>query len=492
MTGGPSTDSTAASDAAAGSPGAGGPHASDRAQAPADRLATRAPLVASLGGPIGMALLGGAVVIALLVGQLLRDSPGYAGRNPDGTLSGDITHYVYWTRLVTLGGMQAAYSGTWPETYAVYPPVTLYSYAVIGNLYRWLLDPSFDAAAAQQSAWLHEAIKFVALSWHLLTAAAIVWFVRRMTSPRLAAIAGALYVANPAALYDVAHWGQPDGAHSLFSVLAIGWLSLGAISLAWVAMALAALAKPQAWTLLPLLGVATLRARGLIGVARGVVAGGVMALLVVAPFLLTGHTRELLSLPREVSSVMPVVSADAHNFWWLAVAPRGPDPVFVQDSERLVGPLSYRVVAAGLVGVVLLASYWLFLTRRVRLAEAAALGVLGWFVFTTQAHENHLFFALPLLSLAWPERRGLLVPFGVISLTLLLNMVLHDQLVLEGLGIGIADPGVERLRLLNAALNVGLCLVWCLLAVLRPPEPPPLAEPFAAPPAPRVTAPDTA
>ena len=55
-------------------------------------------------------------------------------RNPDGTLTGDITHYVYWTRLVTLGGIQAAYSGTWPETYAVYPPVTLY--AVSGGRHR--------------------------------------------------------------------------------------------------------------------------------------------------------------------------------------------------------------------------------------------------------------------------------------------------------------------------------------------------------------------
>src|SRR5579859_4177248 len=125
-------------------------------------------------------LFGGALLVALLVGHLLRDTPGYMVRNPDGTLTGDITHYVYWTRLVTLGGVQAAYSGTWPETYAVYPPVTLYAYQAVGAAYRWLQDPTFDPDLAQQSMWLHEGIKFVALIWHLLTAAAIVLLVRRM------------------------------------------------------------------------------------------------------------------------------------------------------------------------------------------------------------------------------------------------------------------------------------------------------------------------
>jgi len=411
-----------------------------------------------------------AVIVALLVGHLLRDTPGYMVRNPDGSTSGDITHYVYWTRLVTLGGIQSAYSGTWPETYAVYPPVTLYTYQVVGTAYRWLQDPTFDPEAAQQSSWLHEGIKFVALIWHLLTAGAIFLLVRRLATPASAAVAGALYVANPAALYDVAHWAQPDGAHSLFSVLAIGLLSLGQVIAPWAAMAMAALAKPQAWALLPLLAIATLRTRGVLGLGRGLAAAAAVALLVTAPFFVTGRISDLLSLPGTVASVMPVVSADAHNLWWLILEPRGQDPLFVPDSARAVGPLTYRTLAAALVGAVFVLTYWLYWTRRASLAEAAALGVLGWFTFTTQAHENHLFFALPLLSLAWPTRRALLAPLGIITLTLLLNMVLHDQLVLERLGFGLQDPLVERLRLANAALNVLCCLGWSALAVVRQPE----------------------
>jgi hypothetical protein len=419
-----------------------------------------------------LAVFAGACFVALVIGHLLRDTPGYMVHNPDGTITGDITHYVYWTRLVTLGGIQSAYGGTWPQTYAVYPPVTLYADQAVGNVYRWLQDPGFDPQAAQESLWLREAIKFVALTWHLLTAVAIFVIGGRMTrAPLTAAVAGSLYVVNPAALYDVGHWAQPDGAHSLFSVVAIGLLGLGQVVAPWAAMGAAALAKPQAWVILPLLAIATVRSHGFAGLARGIVAGGLVSLVIVLPFVLTGRISELLTLPGTVSSVMPVVSADAHNVWWLVLQPRGEDPLFVQDSARALGPLTYRTIAAGLVGAVLLLTYWLYWTRRASLAEAAALGVLGWFTFTTQAHENHLFFALPLLSLAWPTRRWLLVPFGAITLTLLANMWLHDQLLLEALGRGLQDPLVERLRLADAAVNVVCCVGWAVTAALRPPNP---------------------
>jgi Gpi18-like mannosyltransferase len=286
---------------------------------------------------------------------------------------------------------------------------------------------------------------------------------------RLAGLAAALYVANPAALYDVAHWGQPDGAHSLFAVLSIGALVAGQDALGWGSMALAALAKPQAWSLLPLVAIATLRLkRPLPRLALDAVVALLVSLVVVLPFLLTGHVRDLLSLPGTISSVMPVVSADAHNLWWLVFAPHSEDALTLLDTQRLLGPLTFRAVAGLLVLAALGGSYWLYWTRRAGLAEAAALGALGWFVFTTQAHENHLFFALPLLALAWLERRALLVVFGILSLTLLLNMVLHDQLVLESLGLEVEDRSVRLLRVFNAGLNVLTWLGWTGWAVLRP------------------------
>jgi hypothetical protein len=387
-------------------------------------------------------------------------------RDADGAWHGDLEHYVYWTRLVTLGGIQAAYGGTWPETYAVYPPVTLYGYQVLGNVYERLQDPTFDPQRAQDSLWLRSGLKALALGWHLLVGVAIYVLLRKQ---RLAGWAAGLYLANPAALYDVAHWGQPDGAHSLFAVLSIGALVAGQDALGWGSMAMAALAKPQAWALLPLVAISTSRrGRPLARMGLGAAVGLLVSLLVVLPFIVTGRLGQLLSLPGTISSVMPVVSADAHNLWWLLFAPHSEDALTLLDSQRVLGPLTYRALAGLLVLAALAASYWLYWTRRAGLAEAAALGALGWFVFTTQAHENHLFFALPLLALAWPERRALLVVFGVLSLTLLLNMALHDQLVLESLGLEVDDRLVHLLRVFNAGLNVVTWLGWTSWAVLRP------------------------
>lgn len=426
------------------------------------------------------ALFLGAVALALAAGYLLRDTPGYVVRTADGSYEGDITHYVYWTRLVTLGGIQAAYSGEWPTTYAVYPPVTLYPYALVGAAYRAWQDPTFGVSRAQDSDWLHHAIKLVALIWHLLAGTAIFALLRRSVAPVMAGAAAASYVANPAALYDVAHWAQPDGAHSLFSVLAVGLLDLGFVAWAWAALALAALAKPQAWVLLLLLGQATLQAsaaapgpatwRRRLGVlAKAAGSAAAVAVVVALPFVVSGRLGQLLGLPGTIVSVMPIVSADAHNLWWLTLEPRGVDPIFLPDSERMFRPITYRLAAAGLVAAALALSMWLYASRRARLAEAAALSVLGWFVFTTQAHENHLFFALPLLALAWPARRSLLGVYAALSLTVLLNMLLHDEVALQWLGHRLDEPLVERLRLVNAATNITCELVWLTWAALRRP-----------------------
>lgn len=409
-------------------------------------------------------LLVGAVVAALVATLLLRDSPGFVVRTDDGGYEGDITSYVYWTRLVALGGIQAAYSGSWPETYAVYPPVTLYGFQVVGTLYRVAVDPSFDLQRALASSWLPRGFKGAAVTWHLASALALFLLLRRMTTARRASWSAALYVANPAALYDAAHWAQPDGAHGLFSMLAVGWLSLGLPLLGWAAMALAALAKPQAWAILPLLALASWRVGRLRGLAAGAAVAVATSLAVVVPFLLTGRLADLLSLPGTIANVMPVATADAHNVWWLTLAARGLDPLTTLDSARLVGPVTYRTAAAALVLAQFALTYWLFWSRRATLAEAAALGALGWFVFTTEAHENHLFLALPLLALAWPSRPGLLAAYAVLSGTLLLNMVLHDQLVLEALGVGLADPFVQWLRGANALANVVCFAAWSVAA----------------------------
>ena len=232
-------------------------------------------------------------------------------------------HYVYWTRLVTLGGIQAAYGGEWPETYAVYPPVTLYPLQAVGNVYRLVEDPAFDPERAQDSLFLREAIKFVALTWHLLTGLAIFLLLGR--TQRGGGGGGPLR-GRPGAAVRRGALG-PAGWRALAVQRARGRLAgLGYPAAAWAAMALAALAKPQAWSIGPLLALGTLRERGPRGLVVGLASGAVVSAVVILPFVLSGTLAQLLSLPGTIASVMPVVSADAHNLWWLVSEARGVDP----------------------------------------------------------------------------------------------------------------------------------------------------------------------
>ena len=407
-----------------------------------------------------------------MVAYALRDTPGFFDHVVDGRRRGDIYHYILWTRLVTLGGVENAYRGTWPESYAVYGPVVLYAYQVAGSIYRGAVDARFDVLLAETSAWLHRAMKLTALLWHVGAAGAIYAVVRWGRGPGLAALAGALYVANPAPLFAAANWGQPDGAHVLFSILAVGWLGGGRPLAGWAALALAALAKPQSWVLFPLAAVATWQRAGARGLAGGAAGGGLAAAVVLSPFLLSGRLGELLALPRVVAAVMPVVSANAHNLWWLVAAAQLADPMTIPSGTVLAGPLTLQALGALLVGAQALFACWLFWSRRAGLAEAGALTVLGWFVCTTQAHENHLILALALLAVAWPGRPALLALYATLSLTAVLNMALHDPLLLEAFRLSAQDTPAKlvraALRSANALVTVGAFVVWATWAARRP------------------------
>jgi hypothetical protein len=90
----------------------------------------------------------------------------------------------------------------------------------------------------------------------------------------------------------------------------------------------------------------------------------------------------------------------------------------------------------------------------------AAYLAFGWFIVTTRAHENHAFFALPLLVMATPTSRFHRAMFGLLSLTIFMNMALHD-FGLESARLAWLPAEVWlRLQLLNAGLNVVLFLVW--------------------------------
>ncbi|HLE82090.1 MAG TPA: hypothetical protein VJA25_12440, partial [Dehalococcoidia bacterium] len=198
-------------------------------------------------------------VAALAVRLYLATLPGYED---------DTTHFKWWTRLVTQEGLSMAYSGTYPETYAIYPPLMMMFLKGVGHVYQVLFSPAF----ALDAPLLGFMIKGLGIAFDLLTWVAIFLWVRKWKGPWAASLASLAYALNPALIFDMAYWGEPDPIHSFFLLLSVLYLADRRPAVAWAALAAAAFVKPQAWVFLPLAAAATLWQCGPRGLARGAIA----------------------------------------------------------------------------------------------------------------------------------------------------------------------------------------------------------------------------
>ena len=430
--------------------------AADRALAhPLPALSNRSfrPTLARLRpGLWGMACLGlllGVLGIYLAIGWA---TPGDQADMENGKI---------WIRWLTRNGVQDAYRMAMD-----YPPVPLYLFALAGTTYQALVDPTFNEKAALASQTLTLLWKLPGIGFQLLLAA-LIYVLVRPHGPRVAFLAAASYALNPAVAYDVPHLGQTDPVPAAFGVAGAGALVTGWPALAGAALALAALSKPQAWVLLPLGGWILLRWYGMAGLVRAALTGGVTGLVVLAPWILGDrlhHLPRFLGYLSTRSTANTAISADAHNLWWLPTLARSE---WIDDWQPLLGPVSYRIVglalAATWLGLCLVAAGRI--RRREDLYLVAGALAFGFFMLMVRAHENHSALAIPLLLLATACDRRRWPFYALATVGLLLNLALHDPLLI-GAYASPPAPGqpYPPLALTGQLLNLGLNLA--LLALL--------------------------
>jgi hypothetical protein len=339
-------------------------------------------------------------------------------------------------KWVTENGIEDAY-----RMRIDYPPANLYLFAAVGHFYQATVDPRFDRRRAAESQLLTWLIKLPPTLFHFATAVTVYLLTRREAGPRLAWSSATLLLFDPAAVWDVAHQGQYDPVHSLFSLLALAAVTMNRSVLAGVAIGLAALTKPQSWILIPLIGFAVWRTGRLRSIARASLGCGLALALGLLPFIVNRRLSDVGRLWEYMntnSTANHVISANADNLWWLATLAAGR---WIDDWEPLIGHLSYRTVALLLVLSVLVACLRQLGQLRPRsdiYLLAATLGA-GWFFFTVRAHEYHAFFVLPFLAMSWPTSPKRLALYGLASVGILANLVLHDPLVVGALA-DIPDP----------------------------------------------------
>ncbi len=190
--------------------------------------------------------------------------------------------------------------------------------------------------------------------------------------------------------------------------------------------------------------------------------------VLVSPWTFTGRANHVWRYLDNLSGhdiSNRVISADAHNVWWIPTLLNGD---WIEDSIPFVGPLSYRMVAGGLA-LMWLAFCLLGLRRGAPggFSFAAAAASFGFFMLMTRAHENHSYLALTLLvcALATHRNRRLWAIAVLVSIGLLANLVLRDPLVM-GAFTSVPDPGQDPPLLIVALQVVNIAVFGIALALM--------------------------
>jgi hypothetical protein len=330
-----------------------------------------------------------------------------------------------------------------------YPPFALYVLAATGFVYQ-SFSPTFE-----NTRWLNVTIKApavlceIALTWLLWT------FVSRRYGDDSGRWAATAFWANPATILSGPVLGYLDPVAALPAVGSLVAACCGAPVVAGTLLALACLTKLQAVFMVPIVLLTMWNAASSERVSRfasGTVAALAVTFVVLLPYLFIGAGTNVL---QGVSSLLrhDMLSADAANVWWIvtyvmravyAVGDMGTWGAWTM-TLRILGistivRLGYPNPRPFATLAVTIATAWtLWRVRRSRdlslVSAAAAFIVHAYFVLGIAVHENHLYFALPLLALAAAVRPALRPIHMAISAVVALNLFLFF-----GLGRGIPLP----------------------------------------------------
>ena len=271
-------------------------------------------------------------------------------------------------------------------------------------------------------------------------------------APRVVAVVTGAYLLNPALIFESAYWGQTAAVHTVFMLLALIAADQRFYAVCGAAFGAAILTKPQALAIAPLLFVLTWRDKALV---KFCAAAFIAAVFITLPFLVTGNIDGVVTQYLNTTEYHPVLSANAHNLWWLVSGGHSWKPDTFSS-----GGVSFRTIGLSLFLASSILSGALVWRNRNALFFAAAYQSLAFFMLNTQIHENHALpmFVFLVVAAATFEPIGWYF-YGGFAITTLANMALHDPNLIRSFG----HP--RPLRFVNATAQLLLfgLYTYCLI-----------------------------
>jgi dolichyl-phosphate-mannose-protein mannosyltransferase len=379
------------------------------------------------------------IAVSFLVRFLLFPIPGY--KNDMGT-------FEAWFRTAADNGLRSFYSLTRCD----YPPFNVYLFWSFGSIAK-----AFSLFGTPQIAYI---IKLVPAIFDAAMGFLIFVFVRSRLNFKMAAMTVALYVFNPAIIYNSAVWGQFDAIYTFFLVLSLILALASKPELSAVTYAGAVLTKPQAIALLPLIAYLILRKGGWRRLATSLMAGAATVFVVILPFEWSNPVTFLADNYFFGYNEYAYTSVNAFNTWALG-------GLWIQDTLVtfvlgwilfgalalfILYPLHKRFGASGEL-LVLFSAFVLF---------------FGFFMLPTRIHERYLFPAISMLALMFLFLKKIRPLYVILTSTLFVNIayVLYWLNVYANAGYTYGpsltgDPVVLAVSLINlVAFLYVLVLMW--------------------------------
>ena len=340
--------------------------------------------------------LAGLLSLSFIIRFLLFPTQGYEN---------DLNTFAYWFNTASEHGPRVFYDVVFEAVgWIDYPPFNVYFFWVFGSLARAL---SLSGTSA-----MTYVIKLLPNLFDIATALLIFAFTRKRLDFKAAIFATALYVFNPAVIFNAAVWGQFDAIYTFFLILSLMLAIASKPEFSAATFTVGILTKPQSVALLPLIAFLIFKKNGWRRLLTSILAGAATLFLVIIPFNWINPITFLTEIYLGAYGGYKFTSVNAFNMWALG-------GLWMPDGNLFI--LGWILFGALIVFSLYLLHKRFNASEELIVLFSAFVLLFGFFMLPTRIHERYLFPTLSILALIFPFLKKIRPIYGILSFTFFVN-----------------------------------------------------------------------